>query len=463
VPATATRTVATVARAAAMWVAAAFLAVGAACTKDGATVEPTPAPAPRKLTIITPHSAEIREAFEMGFSDWCLAHRGTFAQIDWIPRGTPRSVDYISRVFSGLDDGGARLTPDLMFGGGIADHMLLAERGHSMKLDLGDALERIPAEVNGLPTRDPAGRWFATGLSSFGIVYNRRACRERGIEPPATWADLADPRFQGWLGVADPTASGSHHQAMIFILQSQGWERGWSTLIRVLANTRALVDSSSAVLDQIGAGVFLAGFAVNFDGLARVDRSAGELAYVNPPGATAVTPDVTSVLKSAADVQLAEDFIRFCLSDAGQATWSVKAEFRASGGATLYHYPIDPGLYATRANELSVTENPFETDFGMALDLELASKRGAALIPLVRAVCEENHILLQRAWGAVLAAAERPAALAELCAPLSDEPTALRMAAEHQHATPARAREIEAEWSALFREKCEKAISLAGG
>ena len=434
----------------------------------GCAKEPSPpvvrrARAPERLTIITPHNAKIREAFEIGFSDWYLANRGVYAQIDWIVRGTPQCVDYIQQTFSG--DSGRRLhkTPDLMFGGGIADHRLLAKRGHSQTLNLDDALADIPAEVNGLPTRDVEGCWFATGLSSFGIVYNARDCRQRGIAAPTTWADLADPRFRGWVGVADPAASGSHRQSMMLILQNQGWEQGWATLVRILGNARALVDSSTDVLNQVGSGVFLAGFAVNFDGLARVDESNGVLGYVNPPGATAVTPDVTTVLKTAGNVRLAEDFVRYCLSEAGQVAWGVKTEHRNTDGATLYHYPIDPQVYEAHAGQLAVTENPFKTDFGLRLDLEKANRQAAALIPLVRSAGGENHILLQQAWEAVVDSGMKPQALAELCKPPVDEETAYQTAQEHRGAGPTEARRLEQEWSNLFREKFARVIELAKG
>jgi hypothetical protein len=234
-------------------------------------------------------------------------------------------------------------------------------------------------------------------------------------------------------------------------------------VIRALANSRALLGSSPTVLDNVGSGVFLAGFAVYFDALARVDRSRGTLKYVNPADATAVTPNVSSVLRSAADTKLASAFIRYCLSEAGQAVWAVKAEFRPIGGETLYHYPINPELYAKRANQLSVTENPFETEFGLKIDLDLAGRQAAALMAFVPAACGENHVLLQRAWAAVIAAEGKADALAELCAPPAAEEEAYRLAAEYRTAPPDRAKEIEAQWSAFFKQKYEKVISLAGG
>ena len=270
---------------------AALLAVTlTSCEKEATSEAEVIAPQPETLTIITPHSQQIRDAFEVGFSEWYRQSEGGYVTIEWIVRGTPQCVQYIEDIFAGSSGAGISKTPDLMFGGGIADHDFLTAKERTVRVDLAEEMASIPAEVRGLPTRHPDQQWFATGLSTFGIVYNDRVCRQWEIEPPTTWTDLAEPRFHGWLAVADPSASGSHRQSMMLILQSQGWEEGWPTLLRVLANSRALARGSTDVLRQIESGVFLAGFAVNFDGLALAHRSDGAIRYINPPDATAITP-----------------------------------------------------------------------------------------------------------------------------------------------------------------------------
>ena len=423
---------------------------------------PTPSPAPsapvKRLTVITPHDSQIREAFEFGFSNWHKAKRGSDVYVDWIVRGTPQCIEYINDVLNGAV---MHKPPEVMFGGGISDHRLLAERGHSRVVSMDDSLTGIPAEVNGLPTRDPQGHWYATGMSSFGIVFQEQICRQRGIAPPSTWQDLADPRMRGWVGVADPGASGSHAQCMMFILQSQGWDQGWGTIIRVLANARALASRSADVLGQLDVGFFLAGFAVNSQGQSLADSTAGRVRYVNPPGATAVTPDLVSVLRTATDVDLATDFLRYCLSSEGQQVWGAKAEEGSNFGHTLYHYPIDPRIYESTGDKLAVPQNPFQSDFGVRVQVDKSQQQLDILVPLVRAACGENHVLLQQAWEAVVNSGMKPAALAELTAPPFDEETAYKLGAQYRTATPEDAQKLLNEWSAAFRARYARAIEKA--
>lgn len=435
----------------AICVSATFLA--AACNKGEGAPQDIPPPQ-STLSIITPHSSTIREAFERGFSDWRRQKDARPVQIEWIVRGTPQCVAYVQSAFSG----GSERPPDLMFGGGITDHASLAASGFCRTPDLADVIKGVPDQIRGLPSRDPEGHWFATGLSSFGIVYNEKQCRLREIAPPADWTDLADPRYFGWLGIADPAGSGSHRQSMMLILQAQGWEKGFSTLIRILGNSRALAPSSGEVLDNVRSGNCLAGFAVNFDGLAIAEETKGSVRYINPPGATAATPDVCSVLKSALDAELAADFVRFCLSDQGQSIWGVRAEHRDVGGRDLYHYPIVPRIYTEYADKLAVKENPFETDFGVQVDLTKSGWQTTLLVPLVEAACGDRHVLLQRTWKTLIDSGLPEDALAEFTRPPFAEIEAFEAIKTSEKST-----QLVEEWSKLFEARYQKVLEMCGG
>jgi ABC-type Fe3+ transport system substrate-binding protein len=434
-----------------------LLAVG--CERAGDRVVGNPPPRPKRLTVVTPHNEKIRRTFQHNFSAWHVDQRGTSVDFHWIVRGTPECLAYVAETAAALGRDDPRPAPDLMFGGGIADHVLLAERGHSLAIELRDLLAGIPAAIDGLPTRDEQGRWHATGLSSFGILYNQAACMQRGIAPPASWQDLAEPRFRSWIGLANPSQSGSTRECLLLILQQQGWEQGWATIMRMLANARALVDRSSVALHQVKTGVSLATCAVNFDGMALAAESGGALVYVNPPGQTATNPSAISVLKTSADEQLAIDFVRFCLSEAGQKLWGLRAEQRGGIGATLYHYPIDPRIYADFADQLALQENPLEQRLGVQIDLERRAEDAGILLPLVRAACGENHVRLQQAWRAVVDAGTPATALSELTALPFEEQELVEMGRQYEVAEPAAAAHLLADWSRVFQARYEQVLS----
>jgi iron(III) transport system substrate-binding protein len=422
------------------------------------------APQMKDLTILTPHNETIRETFREGFWNWHVAERGTPVRIHWIYRGTPQCVDYVRAGQRSMSEGARFRGADVMFGGGVTDHATLAAEGLSQRVDLEKATEGIPAEVNGLATRDPEGRWYATGLSSFGILVNEAACARRGVDPPTTWTDLATPEMFGWLAVADPSASGSHRECLVLTLQSQGWDAGWADIMRMLANARALNARSGEALQQVASGVSLATFAVNFDGMARAAESDGELKYIDPAQVTAVTPDVISVLSGASDAELARDFVRFVLSEPGQALWAVKRSPERPHGETLYHYAIRASVYEKYADELAVNTNPLAAQFGMVVDADAVRWQGEVLKLIVRAATAgDNHVALQRCWESAIAKGLPDEAVALLTAsPMSEDEA--RMAWEELAAGDAAVQEAKVKaWTEQFRERYAQVQAKLGG
>lgn len=403
-----------------VWGIPAFVVIASvwsACSRDVQPGRPTPGPI-RTLNVLTPHSEDIRSAFAAGFATWYFAGHGEQVHVNYIYRGTPQCVEYARAAPSLRTSGTPGVIPDILFGGGINDHVALVREKLSRPVELRDERTGPAPTIQGMPTRDPDFHWFATGLSTFGIVYNAAACAARGIEPPRTWADLADPRFFGWIAVAHPAASGSHRECMVLIVKHMGWDAGWGTLVRILASARALETRSGDALRQVRSGAALATFAVNFDGQALAADSGGDIVYLDPPGATAATPDVISVLRTAGDVRLAEAFVQYVLSEEGQALWGVKPEARTMPGRTLYHYPISADIYERYAEHLAVDRNPLKDEFGIRLDPDEAARLSNVLTPLIEALCGDGrHIQLQLLWRDVLARGADPALVSALTKP----------------------------------------------
>lgn len=440
----------------------ALLATGIGCDRSGDQTLPAPAKSLKKLVVVTPHGDTIRSAFATGFSSWYLKKHGDSVHIEWVCRGTPRCVDYVRAAPAMASEGAPYHAADVFFGGGTADHGELAAEGFCRPVKI-ELPANYPTEVSGLPTRDEEGRWLATGLSSFGLVYNDRACIQRGVRQPMTWTDLADPRFQGWIGVADPMASGSNRECLVLILAGKGWDRGWGTIMKILANARALDERSGNVLSAVKTGACLAGFSVNFEGMALAVETRGAVKYVDPPGGTAATPDIISVLSTSKAPAVAEEFVRYVLSDEGQALWGVPSEYRTPHVSTLYHYPIMPDTYERWGDKLAVRNNPLEEGLGLEIAADRAARLGWAVRLFVRAACQDHHVALQETWKAVIDAGLPEEAVAMLTAPPCDEATGLALGEKLEQAQPEEAEALLAEWSAKFAERYAEVRALLGG
>ncbi len=382
--------------------AAASVTLWAGCQKDA-----TPTPSETKeylnLVVLTPHGEPIQDAFAEAFSRWYEEKYKKIITVQWISRGTPLCEAYIEERY-GINRSPSGATPtgigvDIFFGGGLPAHRRIIEQGYSEPIAIPkEVLDGIPKELNGQVLYDPQGNWYGTALTGFGILFNRRACTERGIPVPTTWDDLTRPEMFGWVCLADPTRSGSSTTCLDMIVQRYGWTDGWAKIVRLVANSRALASDSREIPTLVRTGECLAGLVTEFTASAAIVGASGDrLAYINPPGATAFTPDPITVLRGAEHLEDAKRFEEFCLTRSGQALLALPAGSEdGPKDETLHRHPIRPDVYETYKDRLVVHDNPFTSKVDFQFDPEMEAAHVLILPAMVMAMCGDNHIPLQK-------------------------------------------------------------------
>lgn len=412
------------------------------------------------LVIITPMNEAIRYEFALGFSRWHSAHYGTPVKVDWRniggtteiaryltsefvssfrawwtaqgrpwrgdggaiilsktfdPAQRPDGVDdrnwaeqcALFSAFRGTDDPEAFSSQiDMYFGGGAYDAENATRQGLLVPawdapdippglIATADGAELIPEGMSGEQWRMLT--WYGTTLSTFGMCYNRDRLQAQGIDrEPAQWEDLADTRWFGTLGLADPTKSGSIAKAFETIVQVQcrkaveaagygdqtadfeariaaaklppgqmpegvpaayqqaleeGWVAGLNLLQKIAANARYFTDSASKVPLDVGMGNAAAGLAIDFYGryeaeVSNAGRGWDAMAYVTPRGESGVSADPISILRGAPHREMAVRFIEYLLSEEGQQLWCYR--IGAPGGPQKYalqRFPIRRDFY----------------------------------------------------------------------------------------------------------------------
>jgi ABC-type Fe3+ transport system substrate-binding protein len=407
------------------------------------------------LVIITPHNTRIQFEFEKGFE----RHIGRDINIRWIKQGTSQLV----QLLAAKDKAGAGKTfeMDIFFGGGPADHRLAASRGYLEKAILSNgALAGIPEEVAGMRNFDPDRLWYCSALSTFGILVNKQAAATQKITPPASWKDLADPSMYGWVVIADARKSASVQVCYEAILQQYGWEEGWGILMRIAANSRLIADSSSAVPNEVGTGNALAGPCVDFYGRARVAQAGADvLAFVEPHGGTAITPDPISMLRRPPHKALAEQFMNYTLSEAGQRLWILDAG--APGGPeqnALYRTPVRRDICAEGAR-LGAISDPYEqAEKGAFLHFDgaLQRQRVELLAELMGAAMVDIHDEMKGSWKAIIDGGMKENVLKDWSKPPFPETKTAEMAAALEKGGRD-AKKLTRQWTTDFRNRYRKA------
>ena len=375
------------------------------------------------LRIITPHVQQIRTEFAHAFSAWHEREYGSPVRVVYFTPGGTTEIrkqlesQYLAVLKRGdfqLDKNEVILEPgtipyDLMFGGGSYDHGQVkrgvtvtttslspeptASTTTTLTLEVHCPMS-VPAgftqaELDDLfgentigpqTLYDPDQYWIGTALSSFGIVYNTDVYARLGLDDPTGFEDLTRPELRGWVALADPRQSGSITTTFDSILGNYGWDEGWRVLRAMCGNTRYFTNSSTKPPTDVSQGEAAAGLAIDFYGRGQAQTAGrGRVGYVDPAGAVYIDADPISILRGGPEPELARRFLRFVLSEEGQALWQFHATDTPEGASN----PVGPDgkPMGPRHNELRrmpVRRVMYEKDFDYFMDqvdpFEIVSK-----------------------------------------------------------------------------------------
>lgn len=395
-----------------------------ACGKSAAA---TAAPA-LTLSIISPHSSDIRREFGDAFSRWHQAHFGTPVDVEWPDVGGGGTSNIVRELDASYKLRGAS-DYDIAFGGGsqvfndYLTHGFLVKPPPPAADDpwKSDPIDAIPAAIFGGPLHGTDGCWVAATMSAFGMTINKDRIAELRLHTPVTWNDLAQPEWFGRLSLADPSKSGSVKTSYEMLLQQYGWQKGWGILTEMFASTGILRDSGSAPADDVGNADAVAGVVIDFYGRLQILRVGPSIAgFVIPAGGTVLDADPIALLKGAPHEALAGQFIRFVVSEEGQRLWILRAgtpggpRKTALGRAALLedlYRPSNPDYPS-----LSDPTDPFIAAASKALVFHADKQRAREpfLGDLIKSALIDNRDALIKARRAIARAGNPPALLARL-------------------------------------------------
>ena len=329
-----------------------------------------------ELVIVSPHWEGIRNEFSRGFDAHWRSKTGRGVNLRWLDIGGASDiVKYIKGQLKQFPDG---IGIDLFFGGG-SDSFIELERARALsQVRISpEVLAGVPATLSGIPLYSPELSWFANSLSAFGILYNKVAIAQLGLPVPSTWRDLGRPEYFGFVGAGDPSKSGSMHAMYEIILQGYGWSEGWKILQRIGRNVRHFSGGASHIAKEVALGELMYGIAIDtYAG--DIIRQVGEerLGYILPTDFAAVNGDAIAMVHGAPHPSVAQAFIEFTLSEAGQRLWYAKRG--TPGGpvqSELGKLSVLPALYGTIEPAGVVKENPFRMPNLLSYDSAQAGGR----------------------------------------------------------------------------------------
>lgn len=159
----------------------------------------------------------------------------------------------------------------------------------------------------------PAGYCGNVYVVTTVVVYNPGALNKLGLQPPKSFADLADPKWKGHFSM--DAGAVNLYEGLINVM---GHDKALALLRQLGQNQPKLVSSHTLALTQVEAGEPAASAsAYGYKAASEQQKNPGRVAFVNPnPLPTSFTP--IDVARNAPHPAAAALFINWMVSQEGQ-------------------------------------------------------------------------------------------------------------------------------------------------
>lgn len=225
------------------------------------------------------------------------ANPGT--EVDWVRDGTTKLM---ARLRAEIEAGNPQ--PDVLL---IADTVTLEGMAQEGLL----AAYQSPEAANyDAALYSTEGYYYSTKLITTGIVYNT------GVETaPTSWSDLADPAIKGQIAMPSPLYSGA---ALIHLATLTGDESlGWDYYENLSANDARAQGGNGGTFKSVASGEKPYGMVVDF--LAIRNKADGSpVDFVFPEEGVSYVTEPVAILSTAKNVDGAQKFVDFLISQEGQ-------------------------------------------------------------------------------------------------------------------------------------------------
>lgn len=167
--------------------------------------------------------------------------------------------------------------------------------------------------------KDPDGFWVGTYIGYVGFVSNIERCKELGIEPPKSWADLLQPKLKGEIEMPSPIASATGYVILATVLQLMGEDAGWDYMKKLNNNMFSYTERGSAPIADVKIGEVAVGICFAHDMIKnQLDGFQNLLVVTTPSEGTGYETGAMAILKDGPDQEAAKVFYDWALTAKAQ-------------------------------------------------------------------------------------------------------------------------------------------------
>ena len=324
--------------------------------------------------------------------------------------------------------------------------MLLQHLQHLQEHQRLAAYPDAPAQSQQLVPESIRSTAVAVAISGFGLLINQRNLSERHLPLPASWDDLMQARYQGTLLMSSPSRSDTNHLMVESLLQQEGWQRGWETILSVAGNLITISSRSFGVADKIKSGLGSVGPVI--DNYANLLLDDPNLTFHYFPH-SAASPTYVALIRHNTYPAEARRFIQFLLSPEGQQALS-------DTNTGKYSIIPAPGNGARARQQHQLLSEP-------SLNYQLILQRQRLVQKLFDTAISFRLSQLKDAWRALHNAESRlKTPLPEIRALLTAMPVSAQQSRDRRYLQQLdnkdQAEQLMMEWQLFFQEQQRQAI-----
>lgn len=219
--------------------------------------------------------------------------------VTWVRDGTTKMMAKLKAEIAAGD-----VRPDVLL---IADMVNLESLKQDNRLQ---AYKSAHANKYDAALYDAEGYYYSTKLITSGIVYNTAV-----KDVPTSWTDLAKADKKGKIAMPSPLYSGAALIHMATLTDND--KLGWSYYEALNANQARAKGGNGGTFKAVASGEKPYGVVVDF--LAIRNKAKGSpVDFVFPTEGVSYVTEPAAILKTAKNVENAQKFVDFLLSQAGQ-------------------------------------------------------------------------------------------------------------------------------------------------
>jgi iron(III) transport system substrate-binding protein len=213
---------------------------------------------------------------------------------------------------------------DVWYGAPSENHVVLKEKGLSQPY-VSPNTKELAAKF-----KDPEGYWTSFYMNPLGFASNVNILKQKGVEPPTSWADFLKPEFKGQVQTPSPQTSGTGYNMVAALVTIMGEDKAFDYLKKLNPSIQTYTQSGTA--PSKAAAIGQAGVGIQFTpAFLQLIEEGYPLKITFPKEGVGFEAPAISILKGAPHLDLAKKLVDWSITIPGQ---------NAITDAKTYFFPV---------------------------------------------------------------------------------------------------------------------------